>query len=66
MAWYNKTMSTATTDRRVTHYSDFHGFAETACGKSLHGWQGAKTPKASSDTREVTCKGCRKAVDAAR
>lgn len=59
-------MSTATTDRRVTHFSNFSGFAETACGKSLHGWQGARTPKATGNSRAVTCKACRKAVDAAR
>jgi hypothetical protein len=53
---------TAAKDRRVTHLSNFAGFAETACGKSLHGWQGARTPKASSDLRAVTCKACRKAV----
>jgi len=47
-----------TTSRKKLHYSDLRGFATTACGKSLHGWQGSRTPIATDDRKRVECKAC--------
>lgn len=47
---------------KILHYSNFRGFATTACGKSLHGWQGSKTPNATSNVNEVECKRCIKVI----
>ena len=47
---------------KVLHYTNGRGFAETACGKSLHGWQGSRTPLATTDTNKVACKRCRKTL----
>jgi hypothetical protein len=48
---------------KVLHYSDGRGFATTACGKSMHGWQGARTPLATDDPKRVECKRCLKALN---
>lgn len=47
---------------KVLHYSDGRGFATTACGKSMHGWQGKRTPRATDDRKAVECKACLKAI----
>lgn len=47
---------------KVVHYSDGRGFAVTACGKSMHGWQGQRTPLATADVRRVECKRCLQAL----
>jgi len=46
----------------VLHYSDGRGFATTACGKSMHGWQGAGTPRATDVVSRVECKRCQKLI----
>lgn len=48
--------------RKVLHYTTWRGFATTACGKSLHGWQGPRTPAATDVVRDVECKRCLKAL----
>jgi hypothetical protein len=53
-------MNTTTKSRKKLHYTDGRGFAVTACGKSLHGWQGSATPIATTDYRAVECKACRR------
>lgn len=45
---------------KVLHYSNGRGFAMTACGKSMHGRQGSRTPIATDDTKRVECKRCLK------
>lgn len=45
---------------KVLHYSNGRGFVETACGKSMHGWQGAATPRATDNPDLVECKRCLK------
>lgn len=44
------------------HYWDGRGFGETACGRSLHSWQGKATPIATNNAHEVECKLCLKAL----
>lgn len=50
---------------KVLHFSDGRGFATTACGKSCHGWQGARTPVTTSDPKKVECKRCLKVLQKA-
>lgn len=46
------------------HFSNGRGFAVTACGKSMHGWQGPRTPVATDDPKKVECERCRRALAA--
>lgn len=50
---------------KVLHYSNGRGLGGgvTACGKSMHGWQGTATPVATDDTRKVQCKRCLKKLE---
>lgn len=43
---------------KLLHFSNGRGFATTACGKSMHGWQGDRTPLATDDVKKVQCKRC--------
>lgn len=60
----NTTQQEARKARKVLHFSNWSGFATTACGKSLHGWQGKATPVATDRVREVSCKRCLAALQA--
>lgn len=48
------------------HYSDGRGFGTTACGKSTHMWQGARTPAHTADLRRVECTRCLKVLKKGR
>lgn len=45
-------------NRQVTHFSTGRGFAETACGKNLHGWNMNRPQNVTDVVRETTCKRC--------
>lgn len=46
---------------QVTHLDVSIGFyTQTACGKSLHGWNIHRPKNVTNDPKEVTCKNCLK------
>lgn len=50
--------------RKLLHYAP--GYFSTACGRSTHGWQGARTPASTSDIKRVECARCLAAMKKAR
>lgn len=47
--------------RQVTHLDVSLGlYTQTACGKSLHGWNIYRPKNVTDDPKEVTCKNCLK------